>query len=206
VKLVDTGPAVDALRRIGERLTPGSRFRYRWYVGERSDVNAFALPGGIVIVHAGLIEAAVSPEELAAVIAHEVAHAELRHGLKASIQKLGLTGLSRILFFGASDRFAQAAATAGERKFSRDAEREADLDGLSRLIDARIDPQAMLTFFETLARHARTGGSALMASHPPTEERLAALRDEITRRKKAGISSPVPLGVDWAAVRASIRH
>ena len=206
VTLVDTGPAADALRQIGDRLTSGSRFKYRWYVGERSEVNAFALPGGVVIVFAGLIEAAVSPEELAAVIAHEVAHAELRHGLKASIQKLGLAGLSRMLFFGAGDGFVQAAAAAGERKFSRDAEREADLDGLDRLIAARIDPKAMLNFYETLARHARTGGPALMASHPPTAERLAALREEIARRRGAGISAPVPLGIDWAAVRASIRR
>jgi beta-barrel assembly-enhancing protease len=203
VKLADTGPAVDAVRAVGGRLTRDSRFRYRWFVAARPEVNAVALPGGIVIVFAGLIEAAASPEELAAVLAHEVAHAELRHALRASVQQIGLSGLAGLFLGGAGDRFADAATTLGERKFSRDAEQEADRDGLRRLVAARIDPRAMPRIYARLAEKPPAG---LMATHPATAGRIAALEAEIARLEAAGLPSPEALVIDWPLVQAALRR
>lgn len=201
VLLSDTGPAAEALRAVGSRLTPGSRFRYRWFVAARPEVNAVALPGGVVIVFAGLIEAAESPDELAAVLAHEVAHAELRHALRASVQEIGLAGLAAFFLGGAGDRFAEAATVLGGRKFSRDAEREADLDGLRRLVAARVDPHAMPRIYARLADKAPAG---LLATHPATAERIAALEAEISRLEAAGLPAAEAFVIDWAFVRASL--
>lgn len=205
MRLHEQGPAVDAVRAIGEKLTTGSRFQYRWYVGERSQINAFSVPGGIVVVYSGLIEAASSPEELAGVLAHEVAHAELRHGLRASVKGIGLSGLFRLLLGDSSA--AGWAGNLGGLKFSREHEAEADADGLRRLLAAGIDPSGMVRIYEKLARPAVTASAmttALMATHPATDERIAELRAAIKRQNSsAGIPS-VPLGIDWPAVQRSL--
>lgn len=202
VRLGEEGPAAEAVRTIGRRLTTGSRFRYRWFVGERSERNAFAVPGGVVIVYTGLIELAQSPEELAGVIAHEVAHVELRHGLRAAVQRLGLAGLIRLVLGGASDRFGETLGNLGAAGFSRETERAADRDAVRRLLAAGIDPSGLPAIYARLD----PGASGLAASHPATAERIAALRAEIARLQVAGRPPADPLPIDWPAVRAAVRR
>lgn len=198
MRLETAGPAVDAVRLIGERLTPGTRLRYRWFVADRPEINAFAAPGGVVVVFRGLVEAAETPEEVAGVIAHEVAHAELRHSLRSAVQGMGLRALLALalgdLSGGALER---VAANLTELRFSRDAEREADADGLRRLAAARIDPRGMIRFFERLQAQEKTAVPALLSTHPATAERLERLR----REAAAARPDPAPLPVDWAAVK-----
>ena len=69
--LTQEGTAAAAVADIGSRLTKGSRYAYRWYISDDREVNAYALPGGIIIVTRGMIEAAGSADELAGVLAHE---------------------------------------------------------------------------------------------------------------------------------------
>ena len=76
------GAAVDAVKKIGTQLTAGSRYKYQWYVLKDDAINAFAAPGGIIVVNSGLLKKADSPKEVAAVLAHEVQHVEERHSLK----------------------------------------------------------------------------------------------------------------------------
>lgn len=208
MRLHDSGKAVEAVRTIGERLTVGSRLKYRWYVGERSQINAFSIPGGVVVVYSGLIEAASSPEELAGVLAHEVAHAELRHGLRASVKGIGLTGLFRLMLGDSS--VAGWAGHLGGLKFSREHEAEADADGLKRLLAAGVDPNGMVRIYEKLARPAATGSamvSALNATHPAIDDRIVELNTAIKRLiSSTGTQSPpfVSFGIDWPAVQGSL--
>ena len=124
MKIVDSGPAVDAIRTIGEKLTAGSQHSYRWFIADRSDINAFAAPGGVVVVFSGLIRSAGSAEEVAGVLAHEVAHAELRHSLRGMVKSLGLRALVSLVIGDASGSvFTDAATRLTELRFSRDAER-----------------------------------------------------------------------------------
>ncbi|MEO6186361.1 MAG: M48 family metalloprotease, partial [Steroidobacteraceae bacterium] len=83
LQLRDDVPAAAILRELGARLTKGSRYTYRFHLVQDKAINAFAMPGGIVVVHSGLLAATRSPEELAGVLAHEVQHVELRHSLRS---------------------------------------------------------------------------------------------------------------------------
>ena len=210
MRLRDSGPAADAVRNIGERLTVGSRFKYRWYVGERSQVNAVSVPGGVVVIFSGLIEVAGSPEELAGVIAHEVAHAELRHGLRASVKGLGLTGLLKLMLGdNPAGSLGGRLGQWGGLAFSREHEAEADADGLRRLLAAGIDPEGMVRVFDRLARPVAgvAAASSLTATHPATAARIAGLRTAIARdAASANHRATVPLNIDWRAVQESLRR
>jgi len=194
MKIIDSGPAVDAISAIGSRLTTGSVHRYRWFVADRPDINAFAAPGGVVVVCSGLIRAAGSAEELAGVLTHEVAHAELRHTLRGVIKSLGLRALVALVIGDISGSvFADAATRLTELRFSRDAEREADAEGLRRLVAARIDPAGMLRFYEKLAAGERLSPPPLLSTHPATGERLESLRQEVSRQKGRWQTLPVDI-------------
>jgi predicted Zn-dependent protease len=194
MKIIDRGPTVAVISAIGSRLTTGSVHRYRWFVADRREINAFAAPGGVVVVYSGLIRAAGSAEELAGVLAHEVAHAELRHTLRGVIKSLGLRALVSLVTGDISGSvFADAATRLTELRFSRDAEREADAEGLRRLVAARIDPTGMIRFYEKLAAEQRLSPPPILSTHPATGERLESLRQEVSRQKENWQLLPVDI-------------
>lgn len=199
--LRESGPAVEALRQIGARLTVGSPYRYRWLVAEAPTVNAFAAPGGVVVVHSGLLRAVATPEELAGVLAHEIAHVELRHSLTALVKSLGLRTLLAVALGDLSgSAVVEAAQRLTELGYSREAEREADREGLRRLTAARIDPAGLLAFFATLEQQATVAPPAFLSSHPATAERIAALRGAVAELR----GDWTPLAVDLAELRAGL--
>jgi Zn-dependent protease with chaperone function len=184
--LVGEGPAVVAVRDLGARLTRNSSYSYEFHVVDSDEVNAFALPGGIIAVNTGLIKATARPEELAGVLAHEVQHVELRHGVKGVIKNLGwrvawalLAGDTGALLGG------DAAAMLGELAFSREAEREADARGHASLVREGIDPRGIAEFFS--AQEQREVASlGWLSTHPGSEERAAALA-ELTRQSEGAV-------------------
>lgn len=215
--LRDRGPAAEAVRQIGSKLTAGSPYAYRWFLADSPEVNAFAAPGGVVVVFAGLVRQADSAEELAGVLAHEVAHVELRHSLQAAVKGLGLRAALGLLFGdGTGGLLADAAADLTTLKFSRDAEREADAEGLRRLLAARIDPQGMLRFFGRIERaQGDATPPAWLSTHPPAAERQAALAAMLAARQPGaggtagdgvpiGDTAPLPLTIDWGAVQRAL--
>jgi Zn-dependent protease with chaperone function len=200
--LSDSGLAVDAVRQIGEQLTGDTVHQYRWFVADGPALNAFAAPGGVVVVFSGLIRAVDTPEELAGVLAHEVAHAELRHGLRAMVKKLGLQALITVVLGDMSGgMLGEAAAGLTELKFSRDAEREADRNGMQRLLAAGIDPAGMVRFFEKLDQQDKLTPPAFLSTHPDSGERATRLGAEIAA---LGEIKTRPLAIDWPAVKASM--
>lgn len=199
MRIIESGPVVDAVRLIGERLTTGSAYSYRWLVVDQPELNAFAAPGGVVVVYSGLLQAAKTPEEAAGVIAHEVAHAELRHGLQGMVKTLGVrAGAAVLLGDWSGAALGQAMTSLLEMKFSREAEEAADAEGLRRLVAARINPAGMADFMDTLAR--QSPGAAvpeLLSTHPASEDRAARLRE--AARAHPGPWTALP--VDWAALQ-----
>ena len=184
------------VRGIGERLArqaAGPKYPYSFAMADYREINAFALPGGPVWIHRGVLHAATNESQVAGVLAHEVAHIAQRHAAsqltKGMMANLGLGLLGAVLGGGAGGSAAQAAAgflTNGIfMKFSRDDEREADQVGLQLMRRAGWDGRGMVELFEILQREARrTPGSVevFFSSHPSPQDRIERLRSEIARR------------------------
>jgi beta-barrel assembly-enhancing protease len=203
--LTQEGPAAQTIADIGARLTQGSRYRYRWYVSDEREVNAYALPGGIVVVNAGMIEAATSAEELAGVLAHEVQHIEHRHTLQQMIHAAGWAAVLAVVLGDVSAITAIALHQLGNLRNSRKLEAQADTEGMKALAGAGIPLDGMATLFRRLqAEQERRGGEgvALLSSHPATEQRIAELQ-RLSGSLKCDCKA---LGIDWPAVQAATRQ
>lgn len=172
------GPRHRVTRAILDRLVrENTRYDYTLFIADDPAINAFALPGGVVVVNDGLIEATATPEELAGVLAHEVQHVELRHGLRGLVRQ---AGLSLVVMAVTGEVGGTFAGDLGQRmlslQFSREAETEADRTGFERLVAAGIDPRGMATFFDKLGE-ASGGTVELLSTHPASERRARRLRE-----------------------------
>ncbi len=187
-----TDPRVVApLQRIVDRISrsiPDGSGNFRVHVVVDHEVNAYAFPGGPMVINTGLIERAGSGNEIAGVLAHEMAHVALHHSTRQMIESLGLWTVIRALFGDLTGLGAVLIDNSGrlvDMKFSRDFEREADRTGLRYLVRAGLDPRGMLSFFERLRRDESSllgsGALALLRTHPATPERIADLQSEIDR-------------------------
>lgn len=177
-----------ALTNITGRLLPvveQTGYTFKFHIKQDTNVNAFAIPGGHVVILTGLLERADTAEEVAGVLAHEIAHVTRRHSLRNIVKSAGLLVVLQAALGDASGLLA-IASEAGryllEQKFSRDYEREADEAGWSYLIEAKIDPRGMTRFFEKLNK--MTAGSAMESSlslintHPTSQERIDRLTEK----------------------------
>ena len=196
--LWDDHPAAAAVRELGKRLTHGSRYPFEFHVVRDPSVNAFAMPGGFVVVNSGLIERADSAEEVAGVLAHEVQHVERRHGLRGLVHAAGLGVGLRLVLGEVGGSFAATWAENLEGlRFSRSQESDADRAGVAALIRADIDPRGMGRFFRKLAREG-SAVPALLSSHPASEGRFATVDTLMPKDRKFE-----PLNYDWPNLRGS---
>lgn len=184
-------PVSQYVRRLGERLAaqaPEPKYPYTFKVVNMKEINAFALPGGPVYINLGIIRAAESEAEVAGVVGHETAHVFMRHSTrqasKGALAQLGAAVLGGALGGGVGGQLAQLGIQVGATgvflKYSRDAEREADLVGARLMYDAGYDPQASVSFFRKLAQ--QSGGSRgpeFLASHPDPGNRAANVAEAI---------------------------
>lgn len=200
---LEQGPAVEAIRQMGDRLTQGSRYRYRWLVSSSQEVNAFALPGGIVVVNRGLIAATQSADELAAVLAHEAQHVEQRHALKGMLNSVGVAAVLLVVLGDASAITAMLAHQAGSMAFGRELESQADLDGVKRMQQAGIDGQGMVRMLGRLKNEAGGKGPEWMSSHPDTQARMDAVAAWV---KVNPCRDCRVLSQDWEKVRAAVKE
>jgi len=191
LELRDEGPAYDAVQSIVAKLTTGSKYRYEVHVANDDTPNAFAMPGGVIVVHTGLIAATTRPEELAGVLAHEVQHVELRHSLRGLIKELGLGGLWSFVTGDLGSTMAgRATLELARLRFSREDEREADARGLEALAAAGIDPTGMPAFFKIMSQKSADLPLAFISTHPLNEDRERDLQRRLQTLKPDGF---VPL-------------
>jgi predicted Zn-dependent protease len=189
-KLV-TDPVINEyVNRIEQNIVRNSdaKVPFSTKIIDSDEVNAFALPGGFLFVNSGLILAADDEAELAGVLAHETAHVAARHGAETASKQtaFNLASIPLIFLGGAVGYGARQAAGLAIPlqflKFSRNQEAEADYLGAQYMYKTGYDPSAMLSFFEKLQakEKARPGTmNSLFTDHPPTPDRIAAVKKEI---------------------------
>jgi beta-barrel assembly-enhancing protease len=195
-KLVEDPVVLEQLKLLTGPLVEGigdAKYPLKFHIVEDATLNAFAMPGGNVVLHTGLLLAADTPEEVAGVLGHEIAHVTKRHGFRGIISSAGLYILVSTLVGDVSSILAVVADNSAfllDQKFSRDFEREADEVGWDYLLKADIDPRGMVGFFKKLQEEEKRmlenspvggieGALSVLSTHPATEERIATLEAKI---------------------------
>ena len=199
-------PLVEAAKQRGDMSEELSeRFAWQILLGRDQSINAFALPGGYLGVHLGLIAAVSSSDELATVLAHELTHVTQRHiarmigeekkSMPLMVASLLLGALAASKSPDAANALivgGQAAAIQNQLGFSRDMEREADRIGYSLLAPAGFAPQGAVSMFEKLQQASRlndNGSWPYLRSHPLTTERMADMQ---ARAPQGRLQPPKP--------------
>jgi len=218
---VDDPEVVSYVNSVGQRLVAVSADagrEFEFFVVRDNTINAFAMPGGFVGVHTGLLLAAQTESELAGVLAHEISHVTQRHIARqlekgSQLSWAAIAGLVVAVLAARSNPQASQAAMAGTQagaiqamlNYSRDFEREADRVGFTLMEAAGYDPNGMPAFFERLQRATRlaelNAAPAYLRTHPLTEERMADLQARASAVHYRQRSD----SVDFYLVRAKLR-
>lgn len=172
------------------------------YFVKDASINAFALPGGKVVIQSGLIENAKSWEEVMGVLAHELAHVTRRHHIRSVINNVGLyTILAATLgdVSALAGTFVSFGGDLASLANSRSFENEADETGWEYLKQAKINPKGLITFFETIKKENQTKMDTLLkqkvdlsflSTHPDIEERIEHLKKK--QKQSSGQFVPLP--------------
>ncbi|HEX4504482.1 MAG TPA: M48 family metallopeptidase [Alphaproteobacteria bacterium] len=203
----DTQAGEAALGRLLTRLTPPGGFAEPIHVSvaDTATINAFAVPGGRVVILHGLIDQAESPDEVAGILAHEITHVQLHHPTKALIRAIGVSTLVQAIGGQTGALMNEAVLLSG----SRDAERAADAGALTLLDGAGISPKGLADFFKRMnakkTSAKKNRGDALidrlggfMATHPGNDERLTAIDGAGKSERK---TTPAMSDEDWKSLR-----
>ncbi|RRJ83149.1 peptidase M48 Ste24p [Aestuariirhabdus litorea] len=186
------------VQSVGRKVAANSHrseLEYQFTVIDTPDINAFALPGGFIYIHRGLMAYLNSEAELAAVLAHEVGHVTARHSVQQQSMAMAGNVLSQVVAVyagGAVGDLSNIASTALVRGYGRDHELEADGFGAQYLANAGYDPQAMIEVIEVLKNQetfarlrAKESGQevvgyhGLFSTHPANDERLQGVVGQV---------------------------
>jgi len=193
-----------ALNRIASRLMDGQDLNYAisFSVLDHEMVNAFAAPGGQIVILRGLLDTSDTPEEVAAVLAHEIGHVEARDPTRLMLRAAGSAGIVSVVLGDVTggtvigvigDQMLQAT-------YTRQAEAAADGFALAMLQAANVDANALADFFDKLS--GLEGGFAppeYLSSHPPSTARATRARDFAAGQSGA---TPVLTSAEWNALKA----
>jgi hypothetical protein len=185
-------PVSDYVSTLGTRLArnlPENKFQFEFKVINQKEINAFAMPGGPIRLNVGVIQKAASDDEVAGVLAHEIAHVYMRHATrnasKAQIAQVPAAILAGVLGQGTAGQLARMGLEFGLGsvflKYSRDAESEADYLGAKLMYETGYDPHAMVSFFRKLEEEGGPGGPEFLASHPNPGNRAEAVSKAISQ-------------------------
>ncbi|WP_425101680.1 M48 family metallopeptidase [Tropicibacter sp. S64] len=194
---------VKALQTMANRLTEGQPMHYSLdiRVFDHPTLNAFAAPGGQIVILRGLLDAASHPDQVAGVLAHEIGHVEHRDVTRNALRTAGSAGLLSMLLGDVSG--GALIALVGDHvmnaSYTRDAEAEADGYGLAMLDAAQVDAGGLASFFDIVTERAHgLEVPELFASHPATPGR--ADRARALAERQAG-TTPVLTSAEWDALK-----
>ena len=228
-QVVEDPLMTEYVNEIGHRIaaqTNDGDHSFEFFIIEDPRINAFALPGGYIGVHTGLLEATRNEDELAGVLAHEVAHVTQRHIARSIHANQRQSLLTTALMLGAlvagvaggdadvaqaGMAVAQGSAAQSQINFTRNNEYEADRIGIGALYDAGYDPQGMATFFEVMSRlqpaSPELRAPEFLRTHPVTTERISEARGRAQDypRQEHEDSTATALPAHARSLTASIR-
>lgn len=210
-RLVEDSNSVAQLTALAAPLIqvlPADRRNVKFHIVTDPMPNAFALPGGNVVVNTGLLKLADQPEELLGVLAHELGHFTKRHAIRRIVAAAGPMVIFGVFLHGGNGAGNMLGAGAGLmifEGFSQEYETEADVTGWSYLVAANIDPRGMIRSLQKL--EASEGNPGLhkvvpqaFQSHPATEERIARLEGKWKKlARKTGFLELQPMTWNLAA-------
>lgn len=220
-ELVNDPEVLAYLKRIGQSLLEKAGpkyFPFKFFIIRDSSLNAFAVPGGYIFLTSGLIEEVDREDELAAVMAHEIAHVQARHvarrleALKRLQIATGAVTIAGLLLGGGKAGGAIAATSSAlaltrALSYSRADEEEADRLGFEYLIAAGYDPQAFLTILSKIVRHRwllTQNGPNYLLTHPAPPERLTYLETMVEKYKTRPWRRTDPLYLRRIQVRLKV--
>jgi len=193
---------LEALAAPLEAVTPGGVGAFQFHVVDLPIANAFALPGGHIVVTTELLRAVDHPEELLGVLAHEMSHVTQRHHARKIISSAGPLVICKIFLHsgnGVLNVLSQGSGLLVNQSFSQDYETEADDTGWKYLVAAHIDPRGMIDMFrkfEAIGAEKDGGVLQAFASHPALEKRIDRLTAKWERLPvKSGflvLTNPLP--------------
>ena len=207
--MLNDGPTDALVERIGRGLIAAvparmaqPAFRYSFDVVNLREINAFALPGGPMFLHRGMLQAARTDDEVAGVMAHELSHVVLRHGTlqAAKAQKFQLGSIAGQILGSIVGGTKGAIIAQGSQiglgtyflKYSREYEREADLLGAQLMARAGYDPRQMANMFRTIQQQGGNRGPEFLSDHPDPGHRYDAILREASSLRIAGAASTGP--------------
>lgn len=196
-----------ALSKILERIDAhdGSNMKYELAIIDVKQVNAFALPGGYLIITSELLKQAKEAEEVAGVLSHEITHVLEQHGLKKIIRQAGM-GILIAIILGDASIIAQLADLASNLKilhFDRIQEEKADAGAVKILKQADISPSHFISFLDILKSLEKSNLNdipELLSTHPMTEKRIERLSKI---KEPDNIRS---LGINWSSVKSILEN
>jgi len=193
-KLISAPEIQDQLHQLVAPLLqvlPNDRYEFKFHIFENPDLNAFAMPGGYVVINSGLLMEVSKPEQVLGVLAHEIAHVTEQHSVRNLMETAGLLLIVQT-FFGDMSGLAGILTDGGaqllQKSFSREFEEDADRVGLEFLSKANINPEGLIELLQLLMdeQYKTIYGKAMnkmawLSTHPTTENRIQDLRKKITK-------------------------
>jgi Zn-dependent protease with chaperone function len=206
-KEITKGPAYEAaqlmLKRLKAAASKDVKYNFKVHVVDDPMVNAFALPGGHMVLMTGLMEKAESAEEVTGVLAHEMQHVIQRHVVKRLVQSMGWR-VWFSLFFGGGDlgKIAFGMGNLMEISYGRSQESEADREGAKLLAAAGLPIEPLGRFFDRLSKKEGTSKMpSFLSSHPESKKRSEELK---RLARELNPKTFRPLGLNWRKVRQSL--
>ena len=194
---------LEILEKLSAKLVGSTDTPYNIQVSVANGklVNAFAVPGGRVVLFRGLIEKAKSPDEVAGVLAHELAHVIHRHPTQGLVASVGWSMLLSVFSGGAAisnEALARLAGHMATSAYSRDLEAEADSTGVDMLQQASIGSHGLIEFFRSLQGLEKKGFKLpeYLSSHPVTSKRIEAIKS-----KSGQSQAPALTDKEWKILR-----
>jgi len=192
--------AIEAIGLRLENALEDSEYEYNYVVVEDQMINAFTLPGANILVTTGLIGFAGSAEELAAVIAHEMAHVEKRHVVARLVKELGIAVLT------SGDQFVVGEVTRimASTGFDRGQEQDADAFACALLEDAQIEPRTLATFFRKLKEEQDNPlleKFEIVSTHPNFTSRIRYVLEYVPDED----FEAVPLEMEWEDLQGEVK-